>query len=263
MHQRDTPARRVCIFGAGAIGLDLGVALLRGGPASLAFVARGPTLEALRRRGIEARSAGGVVELLGHDRYRVAEHPAELGEQDVVFLCVKSSAVWEAAAQLEPLLGPHTVIVTAMNGLPPWYPSGRPGIERHLTDAREREALFDLVARERILGAVINRNAACPAPGIVQRNAGTGLVVGELDGQPSDRLTALTQLLDTPDYTLSTSADIHRELWHKLRINASLNPISVVCERSPRFADAMVYSRARVRTLKNLALLALASHATH
>ena len=223
---------RVCIYGAGAIGLDLGVALLRAG-VTLALVARGQTLAALRSRGIQAKHPDAdTLEQFASDRFRCAEHPAELGEQDLVFLCVKSGSTWAAAAELAPLLGPHTTVVTTMNGLPPWYASGRPGIERHLADTRERDAFFCMVARERIIGAVINRNAACPAPGIVQRNAGEGLVLGELDNQRSARLAGLEELLGSGDYTLRPSTDIHRELWHKLLINASLNPISVVCERS-------------------------------
>lgn len=226
-----TPAPRVCIFGAGAIGLDLGVALLHAG-VSLAIAARGPTLDLLRSRGIEAHTSDGAVERFAADRFRCAEDPAELGEQDLVIVSVKSDAVYEAAARLAPLLGPHTMVVTAMNGLPPWYSSKRPGIERHLLGADESARFFTMIARERIIGAVINRNAACSAPGVVQRNAGTGLVVGELDGQRTARLAWLEQLLDNHEYSLTASTDIHRELWHKLLINASLNPISVVCERS-------------------------------
>ncbi|PRP95146.1 ketopantoate reductase family protein [Enhygromyxa salina] len=245
----DTPAARVCIFGAGAIGLDLATALLTTNRTSLAFIARNQTLTALRNHGLEAHTPTGAITHVPPDRYRCVEHPAELGEQDVIFLTIKSGATAAALPQLKPLLAPHTMVVTAMNGLPAWYASGRPAIERHLTDTHARDTLFSNLPRAQIIGAVVHRNATCPLPGVVHRNAGTGMVLGQLDTPSSERLTTLTQLLDDPAYTLSSTPDIHRELWHKLLINASFNPISVVCERSLSEMVSAPSIRARLRAI--------------
>jgi ketopantoate reductase len=49
------------------------------------------------------------------------DNPAELGVQDVVITCLKAHSVTGVLAQMQPLLGPRTRIVTAVNGIPYWY----------------------------------------------------------------------------------------------------------------------------------------------
>ena len=85
---------KVCIYGAGAIGGWIGVALARAG-LPIGVVARGATLGALRHEGLSlVRRApggeGGATE--GETRERIAVHavddPAELGPQDLVVIAV-------------------------------------------------------------------------------------------------------------------------------------------------------------------------------
>jgi 2-dehydropantoate 2-reductase len=104
---------KVCIYGAGAIGGWIGVGLAQAG-CRLNVVARGATLEALQREGLSV--------VRGDQRTRVAVHavadPAELGVQDLVVIAVKAPALPAVAARIAPLLGPDTIVLTAMNGVP-------------------------------------------------------------------------------------------------------------------------------------------------
>src|SRR5437016_5940727 len=107
---------KVCIYGAGAIGGWIGTKLVRAG-CDVSVVARGATLVALQRDGLQLRSGGETVSAA----VRASASPAELGVQDLVVIAVKSQAMGDVAMCIAPLLGPGTVVLTAMNGVPWWF----------------------------------------------------------------------------------------------------------------------------------------------
>jgi 2-dehydropantoate 2-reductase len=72
---------KVCIYGAGAIGAYLGVALVDAG-CDVSMVARGPHLAAMRANGLKLESDG-VTRTVN---LRCTDDPAELGPQDFVVL---------------------------------------------------------------------------------------------------------------------------------------------------------------------------------
>jgi len=51
-------------------------------------------------------------------RVRCTDSPAELEMHDFVVICLKAHSITGALASMQPLLGPHTRIVTAVNGIP-------------------------------------------------------------------------------------------------------------------------------------------------
>ena len=107
---------KVCIYGAGAIGGWMGSGLARAG-CSVSVVARGATLDALQLHGLRLNQGGRITS------HAVAstDTPAELGVEDLIVLAVKAPSLPEVARQIAPLLGPATVVLTAMNGVPWWF----------------------------------------------------------------------------------------------------------------------------------------------
>ena len=57
----------------------------------------------------------------------VAEDTAGLGEHDLVVLAVKGPSLAQVAEKMPPLLGPNTIVLTAMNGVPWWFFLGAGG----------------------------------------------------------------------------------------------------------------------------------------
>ena len=110
---------KVCIYGAGAIGGWLGVRLARQG-AQVSAVARGATLAALQDKGLRLHLQGEDLEV----PVRASDRPADLGVQDLVIVAVKAPAMAAVAAGMAPLLGPDTMDLTAMNGVPWWFFAG-------------------------------------------------------------------------------------------------------------------------------------------
>jgi ketopantoate reductase (EC 1.1.1.169) len=107
---------KICIYGAGAIGGYLGVQLARAG-ADVSLVARGAHLAAMRERGLTL--------LAGEEQHtvhpRCTDDPAELGVQDYIIITLKAHSITGVIEKMQPLLGPRTRIVTAVNGIPYWY----------------------------------------------------------------------------------------------------------------------------------------------
>src|SRR5581483_11143987 len=107
---------RICVLGAGAIGGFIGARLAASGVQTTAL-ARGATLEALRAHGWRVEDGADLLTapvLAGDDA-------AELGPQDVVVLTVKAHSLAAAAPAVRTLLGPDTIVLTAMNGVPWWF----------------------------------------------------------------------------------------------------------------------------------------------
>ena len=97
--------------GAGAIGGFMAAKLeMAGTPVTV--VARGPHGDALRTKGLTLLSEGQE----SVTRPRVATDPKKIGPQDYLVLTLKAHSLLPAMAQLEPLIGPDTTIVAAING---------------------------------------------------------------------------------------------------------------------------------------------------
>src|SRR5450830_664681 len=107
---------KVCIYGAGAIGGYLGVQLARVG-ADVSLVARGAHLETMKANGLKL--------LIGDEEHvvqpRCTDNPVELGPQDFIIICLKAHSIAGVIDAMKPLIGPHTRVVTAVNGIPYWY----------------------------------------------------------------------------------------------------------------------------------------------
>src|ERR1700722_16510650 len=106
---------KFCVYGAGAIGGYLAVELALSGQ-DVCVVARGAHLKAIQQHGLK-------LGIDGHEKLaRVAavEDPSAFGVQDVVICPLKAHQADECAASFAPLLGPHSTVVTAMNGIPWW-----------------------------------------------------------------------------------------------------------------------------------------------
>jgi len=79
--------------------------------------ARGPHLRAMQEKGVRVISADDDFVA----RPRLVADLKDAGTMDVVFLCVKAHGLPPLAAQLAPVLGPETAVVSTQNGIPWWY----------------------------------------------------------------------------------------------------------------------------------------------
>jgi 2-dehydropantoate 2-reductase len=217
---------KVCIYGAGAIGGWIGVGLAQAG-CRLNVVARGATLEALQRDGLSL--------VRGDQRTRVAVHavadPAELGVQDLVVVAVKAPALPAVAARIAPLLGPETIVLTAMNGVPWWFLQGGFGgpLAGTQLEAVDPGGKIDAAIPARhVIGGVVHASCSLDGPGMVRHHFGNGLIIGEPSGTATPRVQRLEALLKQAGFEARLSAQIQKDVWYKLWGNMTVNPISAL-----------------------------------
>ena len=217
---------KACIYGAGAIGGWLGVALAQAGnPVSL--VARGATLAALQADGLRLRRPDGTVAQVS---VTAAADPAALGVQDLVVVAVKAPGLPDVARAMAPLIGPDTIVLTAMNGVPWWFLDGFGGAAQgHALESVDAGGVIaSAIPTRHVVGSVVHTSCSLEAPGFVKQHFGNRLIVGEPGGHRSARLQALADTLQRGGIEVEVSDCIQKDIWFKLWGNLTMNPISAL-----------------------------------
>ena len=223
---------KVCLVGAGAIGTFLGVHLAKSG-CEVSALARGRTLAAVRAAGLRLQQDGALLTA----PVRAAEDAAALGRQDLVVVAVKGPSLPAAAALVPPLLGPDTVVLPAMNGVPWWFFHGLGGAHEgaavRAVDPDGRVAAA--IALPHVIGCVVHATCSIVESGLGRHGFGRGLIIGEPDGAISSRVTALAERLDAAGFETTVSKRIQADVWYKLWGNMTMNPMSALtgatCDR--------------------------------
>ena len=216
---------KICIYGAGAIGGYLGVQLARAG-ADVSLVARGAHLAAMRSQGLK---------LLIDDEERVVhprctDNPAELGPQDYVIVCLKAHSITGVIEAMQPLLGPRTRIVTAVNGISYWYfyrHGGRhEGSTLESIDPGGRQ--WRELGPQRAIGCIVYPATEIEAPGVIRHVYGNRFPIGEPSGDITPDVERLSALFVEAGMQAPVLDRIRDEIWLKLWGNVCLNPISAL-----------------------------------
>ncbi len=216
---------KVCIYGVGAIGGFIGTRLALAGECTVSAVARGATLAALQQHGLRLQQGG---ELLTAP-VQASDDPAVLGPQDLVVIAVKAPALGAVAARITPLLGPHTLVLPAMNGVPWWFAAGAPALgTAPLQSIDPGGRIAAALPLAQVIGCVVHASTFTPEPGLVGHKMGQGLIIGEPLGGPSDRVQALAGLLQRAGFDATVSVDVRRDIWYKLWGNMTMNPLTAI-----------------------------------
>ena len=216
---------KVCIIGAGAIGGFIGTRLAAFGSAEVSAIARGGTLAALREHGWRLRQGGELIRA----PVRASDKAADLGEQDLVIIAVKGPALTAVAGGVGPLLGPDTVVMPAMNGVPWWFGFEAVALgETPLESVDPGGRIAQAIPYKAVVGAVVHAAASRGEAGLVEHKMGQGLIVGEPGGGRSERVQAVADLLTAAGFDVTHSADIRSDIWYKLWGNMTMNPVSAI-----------------------------------
>ncbi len=221
---------KVCIVGAGAIGGFIGTRLAVAGEAQISAIARGATLQALKRYGwrLDTVDASGASQQLRAPAL-ASDTASELGVQDLVVIAVKGPALSGLAQTLSPLLGPDTLVVPAMNGVPWWFCKGLPGFgDAALQSVDPSGLIAQAIPFEQVIGCVVHTSTSTSEPGLVQHKFGKGLILGEPSGGQSSRVQAIVDLLARAGFDASQSVNVRYDIWYKLWGNLTMNPVSAM-----------------------------------
>ena len=203
----------VAVVGAGAIGTLLGHTLASAGhrvtmidlPRRVAQIRR----DGLRlvRDGTELRPA----------TVHACDDPCGAPNADFVFLATKAYHLPLVAPRLTTLLSRAAAVVTVQNGIPWWYFYGHGGPldGRRLTSLDPDGVLEAAIDARQIVGCVAYPAASMDAEGRVHHVEGDHFPLGELDGVPKERTTAIAELLKRAGFRSRVLTDLRAEIWLK------------------------------------------------
>jgi 2-dehydropantoate 2-reductase len=216
---------QITIVGIGAIGGLIAGRLVETGRYDVRALARGATLAALRDRGLTLESGGQTRSL----PLTASDDASALGAADLVIIALKAPALAQAAATLRPLIGPRTLVLTAMNGVPWWFMRAAPKRDDvRLESIDPHGSIEATLPADRALGCVVHVSCRTAGPGHVVHVMGDRLIVGEPSGPPGERLALVADALSEGGFTIERSEHVRRELWFKLWGNMTMNPVSAL-----------------------------------
>ncbi|HEX4327463.1 MAG TPA: 2-dehydropantoate 2-reductase [Burkholderiales bacterium] len=216
---------KICVVGAGSIGGLIAAYLARSG-FDTSVVARGAHLRAIQAQGLTL--------VAPDERFTVklnaAADPAALGVQEIVFLGLKAHQIPEMLPRLGPLIGSHTVVVPAINGLPWWYFFREGGAQdgQPIRCLDPQGVMFGQLDPHHIIGCVVHAAAEVSAPGEIRSNGRRTFYLGEPDGSLSRRLNGLTDAMVRGGLEAHVSDNIRAEVWMKLVGNLTFNPVAAL-----------------------------------
>jgi 2-dehydropantoate 2-reductase len=180
---------KITILGAGAIGGISGAYLTKAGREGTMVEPYKEHLERIRK-----------VDAVLPDEFK--------GPLGVVLLAVKSTKTLEALDNIKPLLESDTTIVSLQNGI-------------------NEDRIASVVGPQRVIGCSIGWGATYIGPGHLSQTSEGPFIIGELNGEMSERLDSIKSILDDITET-KTSANIYGHLWSKLAMNCVIAGCAVL-----------------------------------
>jgi 2-dehydropantoate 2-reductase len=212
---------RVCVVGTGAVGGLFVQALSKAGW-DMTALAHGKTLDAIRSNGL--RIDDERIDVIATD------NPCKAGPQDYLILAVKAPVMPQVAPHLKPLVGPDTVIVSTMNGVPWWFfhGFGNTLAGTRLESVDPGGVIAAAMPAAQAVGCVVHLSSVNVGPAVVQRGKGNRLVVGNPAGSLDDKTQTLVKALKEGGFEVEATSAIQKEIWSKLWGNMNMNPISAL-----------------------------------
>lgn len=229
---------RVAVLGAGALGSMYGALLALGG-CRVSLVGRANAhAAAINEKGL-------ILERVGDERppqtvknIRVATQLRELAEKpDLLILLVKSYNTAEALAGCAADIPPDCLVLTLQNGL------------------GNLEAMAEYVPKARLLAGVCYIGASLPGPGRVLYTGPAPTLLGSPETVETRQLANLCSLFSRAGIPCTPTGEIIAEIWTKMLLNASINPLAALTRLNNLGVTASPESQALMAALLGEILL--------
>jgi 2-dehydropantoate 2-reductase len=203
---------KFAVVGVGAIGGWIAARLALAGHDPTVLVRAGRTVDTLTLH------EGGASQ---QTRLRVIESASGENNHDVIIFAVKAFALADAAEAAAPLIGPKTVIVPMINGVPWWFAD--PQLESVDPDRRIGRAL----PLSQVVGSVVHAAVRRDGTNIHVQHADK-IIFGDPRGGASERVYRLCALLEGAGIRPDPTNDVRRAIWYKAWGNMTMNPLSAL-----------------------------------
>jgi 2-dehydropantoate 2-reductase len=198
---------RILIMGSGGIGGYYGARFVQAGN-DVVFVARGAHLEAMQQKGLLLREYDGSERVIP---VKAVRYPAEAGGTfDFILFAVKTYDTAEAAAAIEPVVGPETCIVPIQNGVD------------------STDDIAQVIPADRVLAGSALLNARIDEPGVIRRQSGQTIsTIGEPKGPRTPRVERIVKAFhDAGCEDVAVTDDAQRVLWEKFMFLAPIASVN-------------------------------------
>lgn len=143
-------------------------------------------------------------------KIRVTSDAKEIGEVDLIIICVKSYDTKKAIIESKHLAGEDTGVLTLQNGI------------------GNIEIIGEVIGQEKVIGGVTNQGATLLDVGHI-RHAGKGeTVIGRMDARIPVVMRSIREVFNKVGLETRISRDIKGLLWSKLIINVGINALTAI-----------------------------------
>ncbi len=197
---------KIAIIGAGAMGCLYGAKLssVHDNEVFLIDVWK-DHIEAINERGLMMEENGQFVQ---YDRVKGVMDANQAGPCDLAIVFVKSTLTSMAVKSNKAVFGPETVALTLQNGL------------------GNIDLIRDEIGDTNVIAGTTAHGATMLEPGKM-RHAGSGkTIIGELDGNRSERIEKIASVLEKAGLITDISDNVLGLVWDKLMVNVGINALT-------------------------------------
>ena len=197
---------RIVVVGPGAIGCLIAAFLSKGKEEIWLLDKYKERAETINQKGIAIEGISGNWQA----QVKATAEVKDIGQVDLIIICVKSYNTKEAISSAEAAIGDNTRILTLQNGI------------------GNIEIASELAGADKVIGGVTNLGATYLDTGKI-RHAGNGeTVIGRIDGKIPVEMRAIREIFNKVGLLTRISRDIKGLLWSKLIINVGINALTAI-----------------------------------
>ncbi|HEY0315743.1 MAG TPA: 2-dehydropantoate 2-reductase [Sphingomonas sp.] len=213
---------RIAVIGAGAIGSLVAGRLAIAG-LDVTLLARGERFARLRADGLTIRTPEEAV----HVPIDVVEALPE-SSFDILISAVKAWSLPQLAPVLAAAAKPGAPLLPLVNGMPWWYFQDGMPVCATVGAVDPEGMLASTFPAARIVGSVVYARAALDERGDVVSQGKERFLLGAVCAGGAAVVDRLAAVMRHGGFPVEISHAIRREVWTKLALNLSTNPLSVV-----------------------------------
>lgn len=205
---------RIAVIGVGGVGGYISGMLASHLP-EVSVVARGERGRSIKEKGLVLHS-GYKGEIIAHPA-NVAGGVKELGEQDLIFICVKNYSLEQVLSDLKDTVTENTILVPVMNGVDP--------------GDRIRSAFPQCAVVDSVIYIVSFSN---PDYSVTQQGKFASMRIGAADMSETvqNAVKTVQSVLTEADIDAKTAADIQTAVWRKYILNCAYNVCTAAYDRT-------------------------------
>lgn len=194
----------ILIEGLGAIGGTFAARLIEAGQTPTLVAGNPAIASAINVNGITLRGGGREQRVSARAMVSLGDLPSG-AKFDIAFLCMKANDVVDAARRSVPYLSDGGFVVSFQNGV-------------------AEPLIAEAIGAHRVVGGVLHWAATMHEPGIYEPTITKKIILGELDGGITPRLSRLKAIVGAAA-AVELTHNITGALWSKLALNCTITTL--------------------------------------